>query len=192
MYLLCGLGNPGKKYKFTRHNVGFRIIDKLISFYEINNYKSDNKTLIHKGFINQEPCFFFKSLNYMNLTGPYLSSFINFYKISLDKTIIIHDDLDIKFGKIKYKKGGSNGGHKGLESIDEVLGTEYFRLRIGIGHPGQKNLVDKYVVENFKDTDEVIFKKLISLISKNFSFLINNNKDLFLNKIAEQMDQKKK
>jgi len=192
MYLICGLGNPGKRYQFTRHNIGFRVLDKLISKYNIKKYKSDKTKEIYKGSILNIPLFLIKPLNYMNRAGFPLQSFVNFYKINIDKIIVIHDDLDIDFGKIKYKKGGGNGGHRGLVSVDTHLGIEYNRLRIGISHPGSKDLVDSYVLQKFNKTEEVYLKSFINTIVENLNLLLSGQKDLFLTQISRETSEMKK
>ena len=187
MYLLCGLGNPGNRYQHTRHNIGFMVLDKLISNYNIKKYKSDKTKEVYKGSVSDTSLILLKPLNYMNQSGLPIQSFINYYKIDMDNIIVIHDDLDINLGKIKLKKDGGNGGHKGLISIDEHVGTKYNRLRLGIGHPGSKDLVDNYVLQNFSKSEKKIIENLMDLIAKNLDSLINYKKDLFLNKISEEM-----
>ena len=187
MYLLCGLGNPGNQYQYTRHNIGYMVLDKLIARYNIKKYKSDKTKEVYKGSVSNTSLFLLKPLNYMNQSGLPIQSFINYYKIDMDKIIVIHDDLDIKLGKIKLKKNGGNGGHRGLISIDKHLGAEYHRLRLGIGHPGSKDLVDKYVLQNFNKSEKIIIESLMNLIAKNLDELINFKKDLFLTKISEEM-----
>ena len=183
MWFICGLGNPGKKYQFTRHNLGFDLIDSLINYYDFNLIKKDQNTELYKGILGQQECFFCKPLNYMNLSGPPISKLINFYKISKSKIIIIHDDLDLAVNKIKIKTGGGNGGHNGLLSVDEAIGNDYKRLRIGIGHPGIKEMVSSYVLEKFSNKDRELINKKISLLTKYFSLIFEDD-GLLLNKIA--------
>ena len=141
MWLICGLGNPGKKYQNTRHNIGFNLLDSIINQYNCELYKKDKSKEIYKGLIENKNFLFCKPLNYMNLSGPVIREIVNFYKIPKSKILIIHDDLDLIVGKVKIKIGGGNAGHNGLSSIDENIGTNYKRLRIGIDHPGSKELV---------------------------------------------------
>ena len=105
MYLLCGLGNPGKQYTHTRHNVGFKLIDKLVSFYEIEEFKNNDSRIVYKGKINNEDVILFKSLNYMNRTGVDLKTFINFFKINLSEIIVIHDASIYKINSITFLLG---------------------------------------------------------------------------------------
>ena len=187
MWFLCGLGNPEKKYKFTRHNLGFNILDSIIEKNNCILIKKDKNKELYKGKIGIHDCLLCKPLNYMNMSGPIIGELINFYKIPESKIIVIHDDLDINLGKIKLKKNGGNGGHRGLISIDKHLGAEYHRLRLGIGHPGSKDLVDNYVLQNFNKSEKIIIESLMNLIAKNLDELINFKKDLFLTKISEEM-----
>ncbi len=185
MFLFCGLGNPGKEYIKTRHNVGFQLIDKLSKFYNFSSFKKDKKKEVLKGSINNINCLLMKPLNYMNLSGQPIQEIINFYKIEKDKLFIIHDDLDLDLGKIKIKFGGGNGGHNGLSNIDEMIGPNYHRLRIGIDHPGIKNQVSNYVLNKFTDTEMDVIDKQLNKITKNFEIIFSDS-SLFLTKIAEE------
>ena len=120
MFLICGLGNPGKEYTNTRHNIGFNLIDKLSNFYNFLPFKKDTKKEVLKGDINHQSCLLMKPLNFMNLSGQPIQEIVNFYKIDKKKIYIIHDDLDLELGKVKLKFGGGNGGHNGLSNIDEM------------------------------------------------------------------------
>ena len=184
MFLICGLGNPGKEYINTRHNIGFNLIDKLSSFYNFLPFKKDNKKEILKGLINNNSCLLMKPLNFMNLSGQPIQEIINFYKIEKNKIYIIHDDLDLELGKVKTKFGGGNGGHNGLASIDEMIGNNYNRIRIGIDHPKTKYLVSNYVLNKFTDDEKKIIEERLNKITKNFDILFNDS-GLFLTKISE-------
>ena len=184
MFLICGLGNPGKEYINTRHNVGFSLIDKLAKFYNFSPYKKDSKKEILKGFIDNKSCMLMKPLNFMNLSGKPIQEIINFYKIEKKRIIIIHDDLDLELGKVKIKLGGGNGGHNGLSSIDEMIGNNYLRLRIGIDHPGIKDLVSSYVLNKFKQEEMENINYKLDKITKNFEILLSDT-SLFLTKIAD-------
>ena len=183
MWLLCGLGNPDEQYKFTRHNLGFDVIDSIVSSYECSLLKKDKTMLLYKGVINNEECLLCKPLTNMNLSGRPIGKLINFYKISKSKIIIIHDDLDLALSKIKIKIGGGNAGHNGLLSIDETIGNNYKRLRIGIGRPEIKKMVSSYVLEKFSNQDRELINKKINLLTKHFSLIFEDD-GLFLTKIA--------
>ena len=184
MFLICGLGNPGKEYIDTRHNIGFALIDKLVSFYNFILYKKDSKKEIFKGVINNNSCFLLKPLNFMNLSGQPIKEVMNFYKIEKNRLFIVHDDLDLDLGKVKVKVGGGNGGHNGLLNIDEMIGNDYYRIRIGIDHPGEKHLVSNYVLNKFNETETDIINKQLNNITQNFELVLSDT-GLFLTKLSE-------
>ena len=184
MFLICGLGNPGKEYIDTRHNIGFALIDKLVSFYNFISYKKDSKKEIFKGVINNNSCFLLKPLNFMNLSGQPIREVMNFYKIEKNRLFIVHDDLDLELGKVKVKVGGGNGGHNGLSNIDEMIGNDYYRIRIGINHPGSKALVSNYVLNKFTNDEMNTIEKKLDKVTNNFNILLEDQV-LFLTKLAE-------
>lgn len=149
-YLIVGLGNPGQQYLLNRHNIGFMAIDVLKD--DLNstvNFKSQFKAQYFETKINSEKLYCIKPQTFMNLSGQSVLPFSQFYKIAPENIIVIHDDLDLELGSIKIKQGGGHGGHNGLKSIDTAIGQNYWRIRVGIGHPGNKNLVSSYVLSNF-------------------------------------------
>jgi len=183
MWFICGLGNPDKKYQLTRHNLGFDIIDALIKINNFELSKKDKSKELYKGKINNQSCLLCKPLTFMNLSGQPIAEIVNFFKIPKSKIIIIHDDLDLALGKIKIKIGGGNGGHNGLLSIDGMIGKNYKRLRIGIGHPGSKHLVSSYVLDKFSSEDRKLINNKISLLTKYFSLIFDDD-SLLLTRLA--------
>lgn len=146
MHLIVGLGNIGEKYQLTRHNIGFMVIDEMtknLSTSNINN-TNFNSTLQKSGYN-----LFSKPTTYMNNSGIAVHAIKEYYKIDLQNIIVIHDDLDLPFGTVKFKIGGGHGGHNGLKSLDAHIGKEYIRVRIGIGKPQDKADVANYVLSNF-------------------------------------------
>ena len=184
MFLICGLGNPGKEFSNTRHNVGFSLIDKLSNFYNFLPFKKDTKKEVLKGNINHKSCLLMKPSNFMNLSGQPIQEIVNFYKIDKKKIFIIHDDLDLELGKVKLKFGGGNGGHNGLSNIDEIMGKDYNRIRIGINHPGSKDLVSNYVLNKFTNDEMNLIEKKLDKVTDNFNTLLDDQV-LFLTKLAE-------
>ena len=135
MKLIVGLGNPSQKYEGTRHNVGFTVIDVLAEEYHITVNSNHHKALCGKGWIAGESVLLAKPLTYMNDSGNAVASISAYYQIEPDHIVVIHDDMDLEFGRIKVKAGGSAGGHNGIKSIDRSLGTpKYARVRMGVGH----------------------------------------------------------
>tara|TARA_B100000674_G_C37858804_1_gene923742 strand:+ start:719 stop:1273 length:555 start_codon:yes stop_codon:yes gene_type:complete len=184
MFLICGLGNPGKKYKNTRHNIGFKLADIIISFYEFSKIKNDKLKELYSGKINDHKILILKPLTFMNLSGKAVLEIVKFYKINKDDIFVAHDDLDLELGKVKIKKGGSSGGHNGLLNIDEYIGEEYNRIRIGINHPGNKDLVSNYVLSNFSSQEEEVLDNKLEKIKNNFG-LVFSDLPLFLTRISE-------
>ncbi|MBA4249949.1 MAG: aminoacyl-tRNA hydrolase [Candidatus Puniceispirillum sp.] len=150
-FLVIGLGNPGQQYLINRHNIGFMAIDVLNAQLSVTQtFKTQFKAQYFEAKINQHKIYGIKPQTFMNLSGQSVSLFSQFYKIPPEQIIVIHDDLDLDLGIIKIKQGGGHGGHNGLKNIDSLIGKDYWRIRIGIGHPGHKDLVSSYVLSNFK------------------------------------------
>ena len=147
MHLIVGLGNIGEKYQLTRHNVGFLVIDEITKNLSI--YSNINKSNFKASVIKSSNNLFAKPSTYMNNSGEAVIAIKEYYKIDNEKIIVIHDDLDLPFGTVKFKIGGGHGGHNGLRSIDSHIGKEYIRVRIGIGKPEDKSDVVNYVLSNF-------------------------------------------
>ena len=180
MLLFSGLGNPGQKFKHNRHNIGFILIDEISDKCE---FKKKFKGLFGENQIGQIKSYFLKPMTFMNLSGESLLEIKQFFKLKNENIFIIHDDLDLEIGKVKVKNGGSNAGHNGLESISSKIGNDYNRLRIGIGHPGQKDLVDKYVLSNFKSDEYDLILKTITSVKDNINVLIDKKFDEFSSKV---------
>ena len=185
MFLICGLGNPGKKYLKTRHNIGFFLVEKIISNYNFVSVKKDKKKELYKGYIGRQKCILIKPLTFMNLSGSIVLETLNFYKIKNSNLYVIHDDLDLKAAKIKIKIGGGNGGHNGLESVDNYIGKKYNRIRVGIDHPGNKDLVTRYVLNKFSKIEEILIYTKLDIVTKYFKIIFSNS-NLFLTRIAEE------
>jgi PTH1 family peptidyl-tRNA hydrolase len=146
MYLIAGLGNPGDKYKLNRHNIGFLVIDEITKNLQTTNITNHNfKAEVKKAFTN----IYAKPQTYMNDSGSSIINIVEYYNIENSNVIIVHDDLDLPFGTVKFKLGGGHGGHNGLRSIDTHIGKDYLRVRVGIGKPVEKNDVANYVLSNF-------------------------------------------
>ncbi len=175
MIALIGLGNPEEVHSKNRHNIGFMAIDRISKDYNLKPFKLKFKSKIINGTLNNLPVILLKPQTYMNLSGNCVNEIVNFYKIKTENVIVIHDDLDLNLGKIKCKIGGGNGGHNGLKNIDSYIGNNYRRIRIGIGHPGRKELVNKFVLSNFTKVEIKIVNFLLNDISNNISEIIDKN-----------------
>jgi peptidyl-tRNA hydrolase, PTH1 family len=153
MFLIAGLGNPGEKYKNTRHNIGFLVIDEIAKNLITTSINNSNFKAITLKTINKNiHQILLKPQTFMNLSGESVLSVADYYGIANDKIIVIHDDLDLPFGSVKFKIGGGHGGHNGLRSIDGHTGADYIRVRIGIGKPVNKEVAD-YVLSDFSKVE---------------------------------------
>lgn len=163
MLLIVGLGNPGRQYTNTRHNAGFMAVDILSdrlyfsSFSENNKFKGEIAT----GEAFGDKAILLKPTTYMNLSGEAVGAVAHYYKIPLDRIIVIHDDIDLKLGDMRVKCGGGHAGHNGLRSIDAHLGKEYWRFRIGVGRPEGREDVADYVLQNFSKDDMVTISEVL-------------------------------
>ncbi|WP_456382986.1 aminoacyl-tRNA hydrolase [Hydrogenimonas sp.] len=146
MWLIVGLGNPGPKYEYTRHNIGFLTLDRLVGMSEAHPLSSSS---FHGEIFKTSDTLFLKPLTFMNRSGISVQAVKNFYKVELDHIVVIHDDLDLPFGAVRFKQGGGSGGHNGLKSIDSMIGNGYLRVRMGIGKPLYKSQVVEYVLQEF-------------------------------------------
>lgn len=160
MWVIVGLGNPGRKYAKTRHNLGFLTVDEIAARLHSGFKKSDNYE-ISEGFMGSEKLLLVKPLTFMNLSGTAVSRVLLYYKGTLDDMVLIHDDLDIETGRIKIRLGGGSGGHKGVESVISSVGSRVFlRIKIGIGRPDNNN-TEGYVLSTFKGTEEQLINDTI-------------------------------
>ena len=172
MLLLVGLGNPGSNYTNTRHNIGFKIIDAINAHFKLSKQKPKFKGLLTTGNITEKKIYAIKPLTFMNNSGTAIKELIDYFKIDAKDVFVFHDDMDIDFGKIKAKFGGSSAGHNGIESIDKFIGKDYSRVRIGIGHPKQKKKVNNHVLEDFKEDEEEKINEITENIVKQLPTLI--------------------
>jgi PTH1 family peptidyl-tRNA hydrolase len=154
MKLIVGLGNPGKRYEKTRHNVGFWVIDRLSSTWDIPILKEKWKAIVGEGNVKGESVILMKPLTYMNLSGEAVRMAIDWLKLDIEDVLIIYDDLDISVGKMKLKQKGSSGGHNGIKSLIHHLKTEEFkRIKLGIGRPLHPQPIESYVLSSFREEE---------------------------------------
>ena len=179
MFLFVGLGNPTPNSENNRHNIGFKIIDAINSKFKLSKQKPKFKGLLTTGNINEKKVYAIKPLTFMNNSGICIRELIEYFKIEAENIIVFHDDLDIDFGKIKTKFGGSSAGHNGIESIDKFIGKDYSRVRIGIGKPNDKIAVSDYVLKDFDDDEKQQLEILKNNITDNLAILIDKKLDLF-------------
>jgi|BarGraIncu00222A_1022003.scaffolds.fasta_scaffold47370_2 PTH1 family peptidyl-tRNA hydrolase len=162
MYLIVGLGNPGNRYRATRHNIGFMVLEKLAAKLELDLSQKSFNALWGKGKIASKNVILAMPQTYMNLSGNAVRQLNAFFKTDLSNLMVIHDDLDLSFGSVRLKTGGGNAGHKGLASIEENLGSsEFMRIRLGIGKPVDKSRIEGYVLEPFGKEELSVLPEII-------------------------------
>ena len=188
MLLLVGLGNPGPNSENNRHNIGFKIIDAINSHFKLSKQKPKFKGLLTTGNIESKKVYAIKPLTFMNNSGTAIKELIDYFKIDSKNVIVFHDDLDIDFGKVKAKVGGTSAGHNGIKSIDKFIGTEYSRVRVGIGRPQQKTKVNNHVLDDFNDNEEEKIKDITDSIVKLVPKLINKEMDTFSSKVNQNLN----
>ena len=179
MLLLVGLGNPTPDSENNRHNVGFKIIDSINKKFSLSKQKPKFKGLLTTGIIEGEKVYAIKPLTFMNNSGVCIRELIEYFKFDAGDVIVFHDDLDIEFGKIKAKVGGSSAGHNGISSIDKFIGKDYSRVRIGIGKPKTPIQIEDYVLQNFDDDELIGIDKISKNITDSIGDLIKKKLDLF-------------
>ena len=179
MLLFVGLGNPTPDSKDNRHNVGFKIIDAINQKFGLSKQKPKFKGLPTTGNIGEKKIYAIKPLTFMNNSGICIRELIEYFKMDASDVIVFHDDLDIDFGRVKAKFGGSDAGHNGIASIDKFIGKEYSRVRIGIGKPDPKISVSDYVLNNFNDDEIEKIEFITKNITDSLSILIDKKLDLF-------------
>ena len=187
MLLLVGLGNPGPKDLNNRHNIGFRIIDGVNLYFKLSKQKPKFKGLLTTCIVNKHKIYAIKPLTFMNNSGIAIKELIDYFKIDAKDVFVFHDDLDIDFGKIKAKFGGSSAGHHGIESIDKFIGKDYSRVRIGIGHPKNKKKINNHVLEDFKEDEEDQIKEIADSIVELIPTLLQKKIDLFSSKVNSNL-----
>lgn len=184
MQLIVGLGNPGGEYRNNRHNIGFMAIDAIAARHNFPPFKSKFNGLIADGTIDGERVLLLKPQTFMNHSGDCVSKATKFYKLETDAIIVIYDELDLAPGKVRIKTGGGNGGHNGLRSISPVIGENYKRVRLGIGHPGHKELVTRHVLGDFAKADGEWLTPLLDEIAAEAGLLVKGDDAGFMNKLA--------
>lgn len=182
--LIIGLGNPGNSYVGNRHNIGFMAIDRIVVDYSFSKPAMKFGGSVAEGVIGSEKVFAFKPLGYMNISGTPTAEIARFYKIPLENIIVLHDDLDIALGKLRVKRGGSSGGHNGLKSLDAHIGVNYLRVRLGIGHPGDKDMVSDFVLSNFRKEEINSVENILQETSRHLALLLAGDEAGFMNKVS--------
>ena len=184
MKLLVGLGNPGEKHARHRHNVGYMAADEIARAYGFESWRNRFQGGVAEGKLDGVKCLLLKPTTYMNDSGQAVGEAARYYKIPSEDIIVFYDELDLQPGKLRVKTGGGSAGHNGIKSITSHIGGDYVRVRIGIGHPGRKDLVHRYVLHDFASADQDWLDPLLDAIAKAAPNLVADNTANFMNEVA--------
>lgn len=187
MHLIVGLGNPGSRYARNRHNIGFMAVDAIARRHGFSAFRNRFKGEVAEGSLAGERRLLLKPQTFMNVSGESVALAARFFKLAPEDIVVIHDEIDLRPGKLRVKRGGGTAGHNGLRSIDALIGPDFWRVRIGIGHPGVKELVQPYVLQNFPG-DELAdwVEPLIDAVAETAALLVSGAPDAFMSEVARR------
>ena len=185
MRLIVGLGNPGSRYARNRHNIGFMAAAAIARRHGLLAFRSRFKSELAEGTIAGQRRLVLCPQTFMNASGEAVLAAMSFYKITPGEIVVIHDEIDLRPGKLRVKRGGGSAGHNGLRSIDAMIGADYWRVRIGVGHPGIKELVQPYVLQNFSaDEMRLWVSPLLDAVAETLPLLLDGAPDAFMSEVA--------
>ena len=197
--LVAGLGNPGAQYARNRHNAGFIVADEIHAHYRFGPWRAKFEGFLSEGELAGRKTYLLKPQTYMNHSGVSVGAALRFFKLPLSALVVIHDEIDLAASKIKVKTGGGDAGQNGLRSITATLGPDYRRVRVGVGHPGEKSLVTAHVLQNFSKEDIDWLRPLVGAMVEAAPLLARDDDTGFMSKVAlltaptkpEKQDKKK-
>ncbi|MEM1072886.1 MAG: aminoacyl-tRNA hydrolase [Pseudomonadota bacterium] len=184
MKLIVGLGNPGAKYERHRHNVGFMALDRIAEDHGFSAWRGKHHGSLSDGRFASQRAVLLKPETYMNNSGQSVQSAMRYFKLEPADVVVLHDEIDLAPGKVKHKVGGGHAGHNGLRSVHNHVGPDYARVRIGVGHPGRKELVPAYVLHDFSKADQDWLKDVLRGVSDGAPYLANGDAAKFSNAVA--------
>ena len=190
MLLFVGLGNPGERYVGNRHNIGFMAVQAIAKCHGIAPWRRRFQGVAVEGAIGADKVLLLLPGTYMNESGRAVAEAVHFYKLGLTDIVVLHDELELPPGKLRVKTGGGNAGHNGLRSISAHVGNDYKRVRLGIGHPGDKKLVEPYVLQDFAKSERPWVEALCDIVADNAGLLVEGKDSTFQNKVHLAMDAK--
>jgi peptidyl-tRNA hydrolase, PTH1 family len=187
MRLVVGLGNPGSRYARNRHNIGFMAVEAIARRHGSPGFRNRFKGEIGEASIGGERVLLLKPRTFMNASGESIGEAARFFKVLSQDIFVIHDEIDLRPGKLRAKRGGGSAGHNGLRSIDALLGADYWRVRIGVGHPGVKELVQPYVLQNFSSEELHLWVgPLLGAVAETIPLLLSGAPDSFMSEVARR------
>jgi peptidyl-tRNA hydrolase, PTH1 family len=185
MQLVVGLGNPGPQYAQNRHNFGFMAADAIARRHGFSAFRDKFHGELAEGIIGNEKILILKPQTYMNESGRAVVAAMQFYKLAPEDVIVLHDELDVAPAKLKVKRGGGLAGHNGLRDIKAHIGPDFRRVRLGIGHPGNKKLVEGYALRDFPKSEQHWVEDILDAVADNFSLLLQDDDAGFMTRVAE-------
>ena len=189
MHLLIGLGNPEKKHRYNRHNIGFLIVDKIAQELRFPPFRNRFRGLLSENMVDGSKVRLLKPSTYMNNSGESISQAMRFFKLVPSQICVFYDDLDLSPGKCRIRLGGGTGGHNGLRSIENHIGPDYWRVRIGIGHPGRKELVLAHVLNDFSEQEKNGWvENMLIAMTEHLDLLIKGDTNSLMSKIASTIN----
>jgi peptidyl-tRNA hydrolase, PTH1 family len=187
MHLVVGVGNPGAHYARNRHNIGFMAVDAIARRHRAAGFRNRFKGELAEASIGDEKVLLLKPQTFMNASGESVGEATRFFKLLLSDIVVIHDEIDLRPGKLRVKRGGGSAGHNGLRSIDGLLGPDYWRVRIGVGRPGVKELVQPYVLQNFSGEELTGWvEPLLGAVAETIPLLLSGAPDAFMSEVARR------
>jgi peptidyl-tRNA hydrolase, PTH1 family len=187
MLLLVGLGNPGQKYEHNRHNIGYLAVDEIVHRHSFGPWKARFQGVVSEGRLGSQKVLALKPATFMNLSGQSVGEAMRFYKLGLEDVVVMHDELALEPGKMRVKTGGGSAGNNGIKSVTQHIGADYRRVRIGIGHPGDKNKVASYVLHDFAKADQAWIEDLVPAMSDAAPKLADGDAAGFMNEVARML-----
>lgn len=187
MFLVVGLGNPGPAYVGNRHNIGFMAVDEIVRRHGFSPWRTKFQGEIADGVVDGKKALVLKPMTYMNDSGRSVLAAATFYKISSEDIIVFHDEIDLAPGKLRVKRGGGHAGHNGLRSIHAGLGADYARVRMGVGHPGDKGEVKNYVLKDFSKADQEWLDPMLDGCAEFLGDVLDGDDPSFMSKVAHRI-----
>jgi len=187
MLLLAGLGNPGPRYADNRHNIGFMAVDEIVRRHSFSPWRSRFQADCAEGFLDGEKVLVLKPQTYMNESGRSVGEALRFFKLAPEDVVVLYDEIDLAPGKLRVKQGGGTGGHNGIRSLEAHIGKDFWRVRLGVGHPGDKDLVHGHVLSDFAKADKAWLEKLLDAVSAEAPLLAAGDASRFMSRVAEIM-----
>ena len=184
MLLLVGLGNPGPKYEKNRHNIGFMAVDEIVRRHSFGAWRARFQALTAEGRIGEHKVLAMKPTTYMNESGRAVGEALRFFRLAPSDTIVIYDELDLVPGKVRVRKGGGLAGHNGLRSIDAHIGNDFRRVRVGIGHPGDRHRVHGHVLSDISKAEQPVMTRVVDAIADAIPILVAGDDGAFMSRVA--------